>query len=205
MSDKTFSRYNIRNNITSKYHYQGTKVYINKFDIMDPDILLSIENDLTYQRLSELHLSPIKGRFSASHLLRIHKYIFQDLYNFAGKIREEDISKGNTRFCSCQFILDNLNSLLSKLKNEQFLTGLTISEFTSKSAVYLSELNLVHPFREGNGRATREFYRCLALKSGYIIDWSLVDKDQLIDAFIYSVTKDTSRLKDCVYKVIENK
>ena len=57
-----------------------TEVYINKLGIKEPDILLSIENDLTYQRLSELHINPVIGRFGRTHLLKIHKYIFQDLY-----------------------------------------------------------------------------------------------------------------------------
>ena len=120
MSDNPFSRYNRQDNIQSIYHYQDTEVYINKLGIQDPDILLSIENDLTYQRLSELHLDPIKGRFGVTHLLKIHRYIFQDLYPFAGKIREETIKKGNTQFCDCRFIADNLNILFSKLKADKF-------------------------------------------------------------------------------------
>lgn len=61
--------------IHSIYNYQDTEVYINKLGIKDPDILLSVENDLTYQRISELHLSPITGRLGVTHLLKIHKYI----------------------------------------------------------------------------------------------------------------------------------
>lgn len=205
MNDNPFSRYNRQENIQSKYHYQDTDVYINKLGIKDPDILLCIENDLTYQRLSELHLDPIIGRFGAAHLIRIHKYIFQDLYPFAGKIREETIIKGNTQFCDCRFIAENLSILFSKLKADKFFVGLGIKDFAIKSASFLDELNMIHPFREGNGRAIREYFRCLSLKCGYIIDWSLVDKDKLLDAFIYAVDKDTSMLIQCVYTIIENK
>lgn len=205
MNDNPFSRYNRQDNIQSVYHYQDTEVYINKLKIKDPDILISIENDLTYQRLSELYLSPVIGRFSVTHLQKIHKYIFQDLYLFAGKIRGETIRKGDTQFCDCRFIVYNLNMLFSRLKTDNFLIGLEIKDFAAKSSAFLSELNIIHPFREGNGRAIREFFRCLALKSGYIIDWSLVDKDEVLDAFIYSVSKDTSRLLQCVLMVIENK
>jgi len=200
-----YNRYNRYQNIQSIYHYPHTEVYINKLGIKDPDILLSIENDLTYQRLSELHLHPVTGRFGKTHLFKIHKYIFQDLYPFAGKIRKETIWKGNTQFCDCRFISDNLNILFEKLKADKFFVGLSIEDFCVKSASFLAELNMIHPFREGNGRAIREYFRCLALKCGYRIDWSLVDKDKLLNAFIHAVDKDTSRLSECVYDVIENK
>ncbi len=180
-------------------------MYINKLGIQDPDILLSIENDLTYQRLSELHLAPVKGRFGVTHLLRIHKYIFQDLYPFAGKIRGETIKKGNTQFCDCRFVAENLNVLFSKLKADKFFKGLSVKDFAVKSASFLDELNMIHPFREGNGRAIREYFRCLALKCDYSIDWSLVDRDELLNAFIYAADKDISRLIRCVYTVVENK
>lgn len=203
METNPYSRYNRPDRIQSKYQYQGTEVYINKFGIKDPDILLSIENDLTYQRLSELHLNPMTGRFGTAHLQKIHHYIFQDLYRFAGKIREEDIIKGTTRFCGCQFILSGLHHLFAQLKEDMLRMELSFGEFTQRSAHYLAELNLIHPFREGNGRAIREYYRCLAQKCGYWIDWSLVDKEELMDAFIYAVDHDTSRIVRVVSQVIE--
>jgi len=205
MSDNPFSRYNREENIQSIYYYQDTEVYINKLGIKDPDILLSVENDLTYQRLSELHVNPITGRFGVVHLLKIHKYIFQDLYPFAGKIREETIWKGDTQFCESRFISVNLNLLFSKFKADKFFVGLNIEDFSVISASFLGELNMIHPFREGNGRAIREYFRCLALKCGYSVDWSLIDKDKHLNAFIYAVDKDTSRLIPCVYAIVENK
>ncbi len=204
MSGNLFSRYDRQENVQSIYHYQDTEVYINKLGIKDPDILLSIENDLTYQRLSELHLDPVKGHFGTTHLLKIHKYIFQDLYPFAGKIRKETITKGNTQFCDCRFIAENLSTLFSKLKADKFFAGLGVDDFAVRSAAFLGELNMIHPFREGNGRAIREYFRCLALKCGYTIDWSLIDKDEFLDAFIYAVDKDTSRLAQCVNTIVSH-
>ncbi len=94
MSDNPFSRYNRQENIQSLYHYQDTEVYINKLGIKDPDILSSIENDLTHQRLSELYLNPIPGRFGKTHLLKVHKYIFQDLYPFQERLEKRRYGKG---------------------------------------------------------------------------------------------------------------
>ncbi len=67
----------------------------------------------------------------------------------------------------------------------------------------MSEINMIHPFREGNGRTIREYIRCLALVNGYVINWNSLDKDQLLKAIIMSVNKDYSSLKDCLYKPIE--
>jgi cell filamentation protein len=187
----------------STYFYKNTDVYINYFDVKDQSILTQIETDITLNRISELSAVPIKGRFSLTHLLKIHKYIFSDIYPFAGKTRNENISKGSTLFCNCEYICENFNQLYSQLKKENFLKDLEINVFSERLAYYMAELNMIHPFREGNGRAIREYIRCLALAGGYIIHWDEVDKKQLLDAMIMSVNKEYSDLKDCLYKAIE--
>lgn len=67
----------------------------------------------------------------------------------------------------------------------------------------MAELNIIHPFREGNGRATREFMRCLGVKSGFIINWHAIDKEILLQASILSVN-DSSELAKCIQACIEN-
>jgi cell filamentation protein len=126
----------------------------------------------------------VKGNFGVSHLKKLHKYIFQDIYPFAGKFRLEDISKGNTFFCKSEFITENIESILNELKRDKYLKGLNAEDFSKKAAYYMSEINMIHPFREGNGRAIREFIRQLADKNGYVINWSLIDKDDLLKATI---------------------
>jgi cell filamentation protein len=138
-----------------------------------------------------------------TNLLKIHKYILGDIYPFAGKIRNENISKGLTLFCSCEYINENFEQLYSQLKKENFLKGLEIGKFSERLAYYMAELNMIHPFREGNGRAIREYIRCLALANGYVIHWDEVDKDKLLDAMIISVKKDYSNLKECLFLAIE--
>ena len=78
---------------------------INKFDIKDDKLLESVEAELTFNRLAELIDQPIEGKFDIDHIKGIHEYIFQDLYSFAGKIRTEDIWKGNTLFCKYHHFL----------------------------------------------------------------------------------------------------
>jgi cell filamentation protein len=145
---------------------------------------------------------PIRGRFGLAHLKAIHHYIFQDVYPFAGKLRLEDISKGNTFFCKSEYIEQNLNALFARLKGENYLRGLTAEKFAERVSFYMSELNMIHPFREGNGRAIREFIRCLALEAGYDIDWSLIDSKTLLDATIIAVDENLKPLTECLLAII---
>lgn len=205
MTDNIFSRYNRDETIRSIYFFNDCDVLANKLGIKDEKILIELEQDLTNHRLAELSEEPLKGSFGVTHLKNIHKYIFMDIYPFAGKFREEDIWKGDTFFCRSQFINQALEELLEKLKAEKFLVGLSLIEFSKRAAVYMAELNMIHPFREGNGRTIREFIRCLALKCSYVIYWSLVDSQKLLKASIISVDNNFAPLTDCLYKSIENK
>lgn len=198
-----FNKYSRMDRVQSMYCYSDTEVYINRFEIMDGAVLSALEADLTLLRLSELHLNPKSGRFGVAHIKNIHKYIFQDIYPFAGKIRIEDISKGDTQFCLCQFIESNLDRVLGDLKSEKYLLNYGYETFIEKMAYYMSELNIIHPFREGNGRAIREFVRQLAFKNGYELNWYKVDSDILLKATIMAVDFEYKLLEGCVRLAIE--
>ncbi len=198
----TFSKYNRKDIVQSIYCYEDTDILINKLDIKGIHLLQEAETEYTAQKLLELEALPLKGRFSLSHLQGIHKYIFQDIYPFAGKIRQEDISRGNTLFARSQYIKSNLINLLLDLKKEKYLTALERNNFCCRTAFYMAELNIIHPFREGNGRVIREFIRCLALKCGYVINWNSVYNNILLEASILSVN-DTAELAKCIDLCIE--
>ena len=84
--------------------------------------------------------------------------------------RTENIAKDYFQFAEWEYIESELTRLLSELKSENFLANLTKEKFTERLAYYWAELNVLHPFREGNGRTTREFLRQLSLKNGYILN-----------------------------------
>ena len=88
------------------------------------------------------------------------------------------------------------------MKNENYLVGLSKEQFASRLAYYWAELNVLHPFREGNGRTTREFLRQLSLKNGYILNLYKVNSQELLNASIRSIV-DTSDLENCLYKCLE--
>jgi len=198
MNDK----YTRVDNIQSVYCYQETNVYINNFNIQSEERLKDIESDLTQNRLLELAKTPIKGKLDKSYLIRLHRYIFQDIYPFAGEIRVEDIWKQSTFFCRSQFIINELDRIFEQLKNEKFLKTYGDDEFVSRLTYYMSEINIIHPFREGNGRVIREFIRVLALKTDRLVNWHLVDSDKLLCGIIDAVDFKYQVLESCLRQVL---
>ena len=118
------------------------------------------------------------GRFAA--LQEIHKYLFEDIYDFAGKLRDVNIAKGTFRFAPVMY-------LEASLANIDKMPQSTFDEIIEKYV----EMNIAHPFREGNGRATRIWLDCILKKEiGKVIDWSLVDKEDYLLAMERSPIRD---------------
>lgn len=183
----------------SKYCYPGTNVLINKLGITDIDMLNEAERQFTSFRLKQLQAYPINGQFDLLHLQNIHKHIFKDMYEWAGEIRNINISKGSTMFANSLYIKFYSDLIHSQLMIDQFLHGLGIDKYSTKLAYYASELNLLHPFREGNGRSTREFLRCLSNEAGYELNYSKISVQDLYNSFVKSVS-DISDLKNTFKK-----
>ena len=152
----------------SNYCYKDSNVLINKLDIHDEKLLQKYEAKITAAKLLALRQKGIIGNFDAEHLNKIHTYLFEDIYPFAGKYRNENIAKGIFRFAEYEYIEPELQKLMKQLKDENYLSNLSKEKLSERLAYYLSELNVLHPYREGNGRTTREFIRELALKNGLI-------------------------------------
>lgn len=189
-----FGKYDVYSVYGSKYCYTGTNVLRNRFDIRDAAQLRKLDADISSIKQFHLIKEPINGRFTANHLCRIHRFLFEDIYPFAGHFRREDIMKGQTRFQGFAQISSKLSALLSSLKKENYLRGLDFDTFIERSAYYFAELNYIHPFREGNGRAIREFMRQLYDYNGYEVNWSAVSSEELLRAMEESVYA-TDRLR----------
>ena len=172
----------------SKYEIDG--VLSNKLNITDPSQLEKIERMITSKKLSELYLSPGKQTFDVEHYCRIHKYIFGDIYPFAGNIRDESIQKV-IPFCPPIYIRMNLKKTLDDANRK-----VPYLDSKDKLLRYVcelhSELDVIHPFREGNGRSNREYIRqymeMVCKRNGldnYYLDYGKIeDKDEYIDAMI---------------------
>lgn len=165
-----FGKYDVYSVYGSKYCYSGTNVLRNRLNIRDASYLRKLDADISTVKQLHLMNEPVKGRFTANHLCRIHRFLFEDIYPFAGHFRREDIMKGQTRFQGFGQIASELSALLTKLKAENYLHGLDRKSLIERSAYYFAELNYIHPFREGNGRAIREFMRQLYDLNGYEVN-----------------------------------
>lgn len=117
------------------YCYPDSDVLINKLNIKEQEKLYIFERKLTMLRLLELIDKPIKGNFDFEHLQSIHRYIFQDIYEWAGEVRKVDIAKGNM-FCNVRFIASQAEEVFGKLKAENYLTGLSEDAFVRKLSYF---------------------------------------------------------------------
>lgn len=155
----------------------------NKLGITDSAELARVEEKLTKKKAAELFESGYLDSLNSGtyeSLAKIHKYLFEDIYVFAGKIRDVNIAKGNFRFASVMY-------LKAALENVEKMPQSTFDEIIEKYV----EMNIAHPFREGNGRITRIWLDLMLKKEiGLVIDWSKVDKDDYLLAMERSPIKD---------------
>ena len=183
--------------------YMNGGVFKNKLSIQDSELLETAEKEFSAVRAQYLLLQSITGNFDLAHLQAIHRELFGDVYDWAGEIRRIDISKGNTRFANFAFIENESRKLLEKLRSENYLQGLDKDKFAERAAYYLGELNVLHPFREGNGRTLRLFITQLAMKNGLQIHWQNISAEQMIQACIQAYHADSSLLARLILDNLE--
>lgn len=197
------NNYEYEEHSDNKYCYPNSRVLINKLDIRDMLTLHEAEREYAMVRYSELQLMGVTGKFDLKHLQAIHRYLFQDVYEWAGELRSVDIAKGNI-FCMCQYIVPQYNEVYKQLKKDKLLSSIqSRDEMAIKLAYYLSEINVIHPFREGNGRAQRLFCEQLCYGNGkFYLDFSRLKENEMIDASIASFRKDYSLMEKAIDKCL---
>ncbi len=155
----------------------------NKLNITDQIELARVEEKMTKQKAKEFFISRDIEKVEVGTFLGlsfIHKYLFEDIYDFAGKIRSVNIAKGNFRFAPLMYLKQSLD-YIDKMPQGNF------EEIIEKYV----EMNIAHPFREGNGRATRIWLDLILKKEiKKVIDWNLVDKDDYLLSMERSTVKD---------------
>lgn len=176
--------------------YEGTICLINKLDIRDEELLANAEAKITVAKMALLEETPISDKFDFDHYKAIHKFMFEDLYDWAGQIRIVDISKKGTVFCKAEKIEELANNCFDRLILNKCYVGLPFDEFVDEIVDFYCVTNMLHPFREGNGRTQRAFISQLVKLNGYIIDFSTIDTDELMIATIHSANGITDYLKD---------
>jgi cell filamentation protein len=159
------------------YADPATGVLHNKLGLSAAGELEAAEREITHAALIFLKESPVKPSYDLRHLCAVHRRIFGDIYDWAGQLRIVAIAKGSW-FCLPQYIESAAAETFRALHGENLLSGLPRDVFTERLAFYLGEVNAIHPFREGNGRAQRAFFEQLASDAGFILDWQDLDADR---------------------------
>ncbi len=158
-----------------------TGVLYNKLGLGTAAGLEAAEREITHAALILLDESPVSPSYDLPHLQEIHKRIFGDIYEWAGQIRTVAIAKG-AMFCLPQYIDSSAAVIFGELHDEDCLRGLRRDAFVGRLAHYLGEVNALHPFREGNGRAQRAFFGQLARDAGFTLAWQHLDPARNVEA-----------------------
>jgi len=174
------------------YCFPGTSVLRNKLGARDAALLEKAERTLAQERhrelVAQINSGKLKIALTPQGYQDLHRAIFQDVYDWAGKLRTVDIARTHM-FCRQQFVANELAKRFTALKNEDFLKNLSAEKFAERAAEHLAELNAIHPFREGNGRTQRLFLKALAHQAGHRLDLSRIAEEPWMKASIDSFVK----------------
>lgn len=180
--------------------YEGTSVLINKADIRDQSALDEFELSMYLSRAGE----PLpSGRLDYPHYRSIHRHLFQDVYAWAGEPRTIRLGKGGSVFAYPEHLQRVMNATFADLARQDHLQGLPPARFASAAALFLSEVNAAHPFREGNGRIQLAFLKVLCLNAGHHFDDDALDPQRTLAAMIASFQGNLAPLTALVADLVD--
>lgn len=197
------SKYKYTYEKTVDYCYKDTDVLINKLNITNDEDLYNAERELVSLRVSAFNDNPLKGNFDFEYLKDIHKYLFQDVYRWAGNIRNCNIAKQDL-FCLTEHIESFGHDIFDKLKKEKYFINYDYDVKLDKLVELFADINALHPFREGNGRSQRIFIEALSKINGIHLDLTNVTKIDMIIASHESINGNYEKLKN-MFKNNSNK
>ncbi|OCW97548.1 putative adenosine monophosphate-protein transferase Fic [Alishewanella sp. HH-ZS] len=164
------------------YCYPNSSLLINLLDLKSEEELTAAEVEFTSYRLSTF--IPDFDNLSFDYLCHIHYHLFQDLYSWAGQIRTVDIAKQSTHFCNVRYISKSAEKCFEVLPRNNYFREMPLPVFINNLADFFCEVNVLHPFREGNGRSLRLFCEVLALQAGYELSWHHISQEDWLLANI---------------------
>jgi cell filamentation protein len=188
--------------LDNSYVYHNTGRLKNLLDITDPDVFLFVESSAVTKRLQELYKNPIKIKGIES-LLLIHKHLFQDIYVWAGQKRTVEIRKDGKQFFPITHFdsaFRYINQLIAEFKD---IPKNNKSYQSEKLAEILDNINYLHPFRDGNGRAQREFLRLLAKEKGLTLNLNPPDNKSVYERYMKgTIESDMQTLTELIFELI---
>lgn len=189
--------------MTDPYVYPGTAVLRNLAGLKDANALADHEAQVSTLRLVQLSVLRLEGTYDLTHLRQFHRFIFQDVYSWAGELRSVPLAKPGSMFALPEHIESYATQVLSQLADERHLSGLSRTRLAERLTHYYAEINAIHPFREGNGRAQRAFLRQLALDADHTLAWEHLDSQSLVHASQRSFQGDNLPLRELIEAVLD--
>ena len=183
--------------------YPGTTVLVNKLNIRDEAALNDVEATIVSAKTALWMDNPMQRNFDFTHYKAIHRFLFEDIYDWAGQIRAVNISKKGTRFCPPENIETQADLIFARLLDRKLYANLERREFISEIVEFYCITNDLHPFREGNGRTQRIFITQLINNAGYEFDFADVDGDILMIATIQAANGVTDLLRGLFEELIK--
>lgn len=168
--------------------YPGTSVLVNKLGIQDQAQLDENETLIVGVKSLQFELSPFPEPLDFNYYKRLHRFLFDELYKWAGTVRGIDLSKQHTRFCPASEIEALGGRMFLRIEGLNFLCGLPREDFIAELTDFYTNVNYLHPFREGNGRTQRLYFRQLVQRAGYKLDFTAVDSDRMMIATIHAAS-----------------
>jgi cell filamentation protein len=185
--------------LTTRTPTENSTVLVNNLDLREQAELDAFEAEISSARADE----PLpEGKLDFAHYKAVHHHLFQDVYEWAGKPRTVRTFKAGNPFCFPENIESQATKLFGELQADSFLQGLDGSAFAEKAAHFLAELNVIHAFREGNGRSQLTFFALLADFAGHPIDLDKLDPHEMLDAMIASLNGNEARLTNVIRSLI---
>lgn len=166
--------------------YPGTTVLVNKLGLRNQEELNRAERILVSVHAVEIEADPPTEPFSLALYCELHRKLFGDLYDWAGEMRTIDLSKKGTVFYRASALPQLGRAKFDYLQSQNEFRGLEHDAFADAVAEFYHDMNMLHPFREGNGRTQRLFFTLLIRRAGYEIDFERCDMDELMIATIYA-------------------
>lgn len=176
------------------YTYENSDVLINKLNIRDE--ALFDEAETQFNILAAMGIEFDSPPYDFAYFCQLHKWLFDDLFEWAGHCRTIDISKDDTRFCHVSRLAQEATRLFNQLEAERYLVGLPFDELIERLAQYYCDINVLHPFREGNGRTQRILFEHIVINCGYNINFSGVTAEQWLNANIQGVVCNYKPMQD---------
>ena len=183
------------------YFTQQDDFLENKLGITDAEELRKAEENIVALRMAEVISNPPRGKKDFKYLKSIHRKLFSDIYAFAGSVRTIDIAKGKSAFCYVQNIDGEQRRIFQNMDSIPW-NKLSKDEFADNLAVLSADLNALHPFREGNGRALRTYLILFSAHYGYHLDFSAVENEVLMEADICAFYGALDMLKEIYRDII---